>query len=105
MSAARGRRLGAVRRPRGRARTRGLVAAWLSLPVLTAAFSVGGATATTRSEVRAKLDTAAFAVYRERERLRDTLVLQAVGEIRSDVRMLVCERYARQPRCLTSAAR
>ena len=73
--------------------------AWLSVPVLTVVFSVGGATATTRAELRAKMDTTAFALYRERHQMRDTLLLQTVGEIREDVRVLVCERFARQPRC------
>ena len=74
--------------------------AWLSLPLLTVVFSIGGAAATTRAKIEAKMDTTAFALYRERHQMRDTLLLETVAAIREDVRVLVCERYARQPRCL-----
>lgn len=79
------------------------VALFISLPILTAVFSIGGAVAGARAELGAKLDTTTFALYRERHQQRDTLIqleLQIeLRGIRQDLQWLVCDRSPEQPRC------
>jgi hypothetical protein len=63
-------------------------------------FSVGGAVASSSRELTSKVDTTAFALYRADQRMRDTMLVQSVEEIRADVRVLVCDRFPMQPRCI-----